>query len=196
MQNSRTAAAGANLFISAKTTTAIPARHQLVRDALIAASLDPSVRSIDYVASARVAAAAVKLDAIVIVRDDGRFGLDVVEARVLRDVDAEGLALIALRDLGLSPLTLTRADIQREPRFTNSKLVWSYRLCPVGITLRMRILGILGDDGPMTLARLLASIRSERDPNPAIMALACADLIELDLVTRPLGPQTIVRCRV
>jgi hypothetical protein len=194
MQNQRAAAAG-TLFISAKTSTAIPARNLLVRDALVEASLDPSVRSIDYLASARVASASVRLDAVIIARDDGRYVLDVVEARPLRDMDAEGLAQIAFLDLGLTPLTMTRADIQREPRFTNARLVWHYRMHPVGISLRMRILGILGDDGPMTLARLLAAIRSDRDPSPAILALACSDLIELDLITRPLSPETIARSR-
>ena len=194
MQNTRAAAAG-NLFISAKTSTAIPAKNILVRDALIEASLDPTVRSIDYVASARVAEASVKLDAIVIIRDDGRYVLDVVESRPLRDMDTEGLAQIALRDLGLTALTITRADIQREPRFTNAKLVWSYRLVPVGIALRMKVLGVLGDDGPMSLARLLSSIRSDRDPTAAIMALACSDLIELDLTSGPLSPATIARSR-
>lgn len=194
MQHSRAAASG-HLFVSAKTSTAIPARSILVRDALIQASLDPAVRSIDYVASARVASAPVKLCATVIVRDDGRHVLDVVEARPLRDIDAEGLIQIALRDLDLQPLTITRADIQREPRFTNAKLVWAYRMHPVGISLRMRILGILAEDGPMSLARLLAAIQSDRDPSPAIMALACSDLVVLDLVTRPLGPDTIARSR-
>jgi hypothetical protein len=194
MQNSRAAASG-HLFISAKTSTAVPARNLLVRDALVEASLDPAVRSIDYIAQARVASASVNLGAIVVIRDDGRYVMDVVEARPLRDIDAEGLAQIALRDLGLAPLTITRADIQREPRFTNSKLVWSHRLHPVGLSLRMKILGVLGEDGPMSLARLLSSIQSDRDPSPAVMALACSDLLELDLATRQLGPQTIARLR-
>jgi hypothetical protein len=195
MQNQRAAGSGQHLFISAKTSTAIPAKSLLVRHALISASLDPTVRSIDYVASARVETAPVKLNTIVIGRDDGRYFLDIVEARPLRDIDTEGLAQIALRDLGLIPLTITREDIEREPRFTNSKLVWEYRMHPVGISLRMRVLGILSEDGPMTLARLLAAIQSDRDPSPAIMALACSDLIELDLITRPLGPATIARSR-
>jgi hypothetical protein len=194
MQNPRAAASG-HLFVSAKTSTAVPARSLLVRDALIEASLCPTVRSIDYIASARVEAASIRINAVVIVRDDGRYALDVVEARPLRDIDAEGLAQIALRDLGLTPLTITRADIQREPRFTNAKLVWSYRLVPVGLSMRMKVLGILGDDGPMSLARLLSAIRTDRDPTAAIMAMACSDLVELDLSTRPLGPDTIARCR-
>jgi hypothetical protein len=194
MQNLHAAASG-QLFISAKTSTAIPAKHQLVRDALVAASLDPAVRSIDYIASARVSEASVKLCAIVIIRDDGRYVLDVLEARPLRDIDAEGLAQIALRDLGLLPLTLSQADIRREPRFTNAKLVWAHRMHPVGFAMRMRVLSVLQEDGPMRLACLLSSIPADRDPSPAILAMACSDLVVLDLVTRPLGPRTIVRAR-
>jgi hypothetical protein len=195
MRVSRAAHAAANLFISAKTSVAIPASCALVRDALVQATLDPSVRSIEFLAQARVDATQVTLGATVIVRDDGRFVLDVVPARPVRDVEHEGLALIAYSRLGLSQITLTAADIKREPRFANSRLVWSYRLAPVGITLRMRVLQILADDGPMSLARLLSAVRSDRDPNPGVMALACSDLIELDLVSRPLGPQTIARAR-
>jgi hypothetical protein len=187
--------AASNLFISAKTTVAIPSTCSLVRDALIQATLDPSVRAIEFLAQARVAATQVDLNAIVIVRDDGRFYLDVVAARPIRDVEIEGMALIALSELDLTPITLTAADIKREPRFANSRLVWSYRLAPVGIGLRMRVLQTLADDGPMSLSRLLGVVRSDRDPSPGVLALACSDLIELDLVSRPLGPDTIARSR-
>jgi hypothetical protein len=196
MRISRAAqAATGTLFVSAKTSVAIPAACSLVRDALIQATLDPQVRSIEFRAQARLAATQIALDAIVIVRDDGRFYLDVVPARPIRDLETEGMALIALAELGLMPITLTAADIRREPRFANSRLVWSYRLHPVGISMRMRVLQTLADDGPMSLSRLLFTVRSDRDPNPAILALACSDLIELDLVSRPLGPDTIARAR-
>jgi hypothetical protein len=59
----------------------------------------------------------------------------------------------------------------------------------------MRVLQILLDDGPMPLGQLLKSIRGDRDPTPAVMALACADLLTLDLVSQPLGPGTIARSR-
>jgi len=196
MRVSRAAqAAAGNLFVSAKTSTAIPAACSLVRDALIQATLDPQVRSIEFRAQARVDAAPVDINAIVIVRDDGRFVLDVVPARSIRDIEHEGMALIAYSRLGLTPITLTAADIKREPRFANSRLVWSYRLAPVGISMRMAVLQILADDGPMALSRLLSTLRADRDPSPSIMALACSDLIELDLISRPLGPQTVARSR-
>jgi len=184
-----------SLFVSAKTRTAIPARHDLVREALVQASLDPVVRAIEFVPAARVREEPVALNAVVIVRDDGRHVLDVVAARPIRDVENEGLALIALDRLGLPLLTITEEDIRSEPRFANSRLVWRYRAYPVGIAQRMRILTVLGDDGPMTLGCLLRRVRGPRDPSLAVMALACADMLELDLITEPLGPTTIVRCR-
>jgi len=189
------AAPRADLFISAKTSTAIPARHPAVRDALVQASLDPQVRSLDFIASATVEATPVALKAIVVVRDDGRFHLDVVEARPVRDVETEGLALIALDHLGLAPLTLHAADIRREPRFANARAVWEHRMHPVGIAMRLKVLTVIEEDGPLTLGCLLKRINAVRDPAPAIMAMACSDLIELDLVSRPLGPSTIVRSR-
>jgi hypothetical protein len=183
----------ADLFISAKTTTAIPARHPLVLDALVQTTLDPQVRALEFIPTAKVGASQVALKAIVVVRDDGRFHLDVVEARPVRDIEMEGLALLALDSLGLIPLTLAAADIKREPRFANARLVWSHRLAPVGLTMRMSVLQVLLDDGPMTLGRLLSSIRSDRDPSPAIMAMACSNLLALDLVSQPLSPMTVVR---
>jgi hypothetical protein len=196
MLSSRLAQDSTQLFISAKTCTAIPTRCAHLRDALIQASLDPVVRSIEFIAAARVGATSIDLNAIVLERDDGRYLLDVVPARPLRDVEHDGLALIALAELGLPSIVLTTADIQREPRFANSRLAWSYRLHSVGISMRMHILQVLSDDGPMMLGNLLDAVRSDRDPIPAIMALACANLIELDLVSQPLGPATIARSRV
>jgi hypothetical protein len=185
-----------DLFLSAKTTTAIPARCALVRDALVQQTLDPAVRTIEYIASARVHQAQVELGAIVIVRDDGRFLLDVVGARRIRDVEDEGLALIAQAELGLTTLLLTTEEIRREPRFANARLVWAHRLHPVGISIRMKVLTLLADQGPMAFGRLLLEIRADRDPTSAVLAMACSGLILLDIVSRPLGPATIARCRM
>jgi hypothetical protein len=189
------AAPRADLFISAKTSTALPARHPIFRQALVQASLDPQVRSLDFLHSATVEATQVALKAIVVIRDDGRFYLDIVEARPVRDVETEGLVLIALDRLGLAPLTLTAADIRREPRFANARAVWEHRGHPVGISMRMKVLTVLQEDGPLALGCLLNRINAARDPAPAVMAMACSDLIEIDLVTRPLGPLSIVRSR-
>jgi hypothetical protein len=195
MFNRKLAQGRPDVFVLAKTATAIPARHPALRDALIQASLDPQVRSIAYVSSAHVASAQVELDAIVVQRDDGRYFLDVVPARKIRDLEQEGLSQIALAEFGLKALILTAEEIRREPRYANSRLVWSYNGIPVPLGLRMRILQVLVDDGPMPLGELLKSVPSDRDPTPAVIALACADLLTLDLVSQPLGPRTITRSR-
>jgi hypothetical protein len=190
------AAQGASdLFVSAKTAAAIPARHPALRDALIQASLDPQVCCIAYVASASIASKEVELDAVVVQRDEGRVLRDIVAAWRICDVEEQGFVQIALTELGLKQIVLTVEEIEREPRCGNARLVWSYRKSPVSVGLRMRILQTRLDDGPMPLGDLLKSIRSERDPAPAVMALACADLLNLDLVSQPLGPATVVRYR-
>lgn len=195
MLNRKAARGPSDLFVSAKTAAPIPARHPALRDALILASLDPRVRSIANVASAIVASEQVELDAVIVQCEDGRFLLDVVPARRIRRLEEKALAQIMAANLGLKPLVLTAEEIRREPRHANARLVWSYREMPVSVGLRMRILQTLLDDGPMPLGELLKSIRSERDPAPAVMALACADLLNLDLVSQPLRPATIVRYR-
>ncbi|OKO86818.1 hypothetical protein [Bradyrhizobium sp. AS23.2] len=175
------------LFVSAKTTTAIPVRHPALREALIQLSLDPQVRSIEYVAS---------IDAIVIQHDDDRDVLDVVPARAVRDIDEEGLVLIALGELELKPLVLTAEEIRREPRRTNANLIWSHKDVTVAIALRMRILQVLLDEGPMPLGQLIKALAGESDPAAAVMALACANLVHLDLSDQPLSPTTLVRYSV
>jgi hypothetical protein len=98
MFNRKIASGRSELFVSAKTAAAIPARHPALRDALIQASLDRLVQSIAYVPSASVVTERVKLDAIVLQRDDGRFLLDVVPARRIRSSEEQQRAQIVLAD--------------------------------------------------------------------------------------------------
>jgi hypothetical protein len=185
-----------DLFSSAKTPTPIPARHAALREALAQASLDPAVRSIVYVASANAGSAqVVEVDAVILKRDDGAFHLDVVPARRIRDLDDEGMVQIALRELGLQQLVVTADDLRVEPRKSNARLVWSYKDRAVPVPLRIGIIKVLADDGPMQLGALLETIRSGEDPSAAVMTLACSDLLEIDLTSGPLGPSTIVRVR-
>lgn len=182
-------------FVSAKALAPIPVRHPALRAGLIQASLAPEVRSIVHVATAHVASVPVDLDAVVLNREDGRFLLDVVPARKVRDIDDEGLVQIATRDLGLKPCIVTAEDLKAEPRCSNVDLVWSHNRRFVPLGLRIRILQALRDDGPMELVRLLEGIRSDRDPTPSVMSLFCDDLLEIDLTSAPLGPLSIVRSR-
>jgi hypothetical protein len=163
---------------------------------LIQATLDRQVRSITSIDVRQIAPAAPKLEAVILQRDDGRYLLDVIPARGIRATIDWPLATAPLAQHGLTLLVLTADDIRREPRYANSRLVWSYRDSPVPLGLRMQALQTLFDEGPMTLGELLKGIRSRTDPLPAIMALACANLIYFDLAGGPLSPATKVGCCV
>lgn len=185
-----------DLFSSAKTAAPIPARHPALREALAIASLDPEVRAISHVATTNAGPAqVVDVDAVVLTRIDGPYYLDVVPARRVRELDEEGLVLIALREMGLQQLVVSAEDLRTEPRRSNVRLVWSYRNQPIPVPLRLRILKALADEGPMELGRLLEMVSSDRDPSPAVMSLACSNLLELDLTSEPLGPSTMTRSR-
>jgi hypothetical protein len=182
-------------FVSAKTTAPIPIRHPAIRDALVQLSLDPSIRSIGYLESAIVASEQIDLDAIVLHGESGRVLLDIVPARPIRDLEEEGLALIALGELDLPTLVITSEDLRREPRYTNCRSVWRYNKHHVPLEIRIRILQVLLEQQSIELAQLLQNIRADSVGSRAIMSLACSDLLELDLSSQPLGPRTIVRCR-
>jgi len=183
-----------DLFLSAKCVVPIPAPHPARRAALIRASLDPSVRRISYLASAVVAGSSVEMDVVMIGRDDGIFALDVVPARA-PVTGPQGLVHRALRDLGHASLVVTAEDLEAEPARSNRDLVWSHHRRFVPFGLRIRILQVLRADGPMELVGLLENLFTDRDPTPSVLALACDDLLELDLETGPLGPSTTVRQR-
>jgi hypothetical protein len=195
MLNKKTVQGPPTPFVSVKAVTPIPVRHSAVRDALIQSSLDPRVRSIGYVASAVVASQQVDLDAIVVQRDDGRFFLDVVPARRVRDLEQEGLALIAVAELGLKPWIINAKELWREPRCTNARFVWLYNGYSVPRQLRERILRALSGKKQMQLGELERSVRSVHDPSHAVMSLVCADVLELDMTTQAIQLTTIVRAR-
>lgn len=184
------------VFVAAKTAVAIPVAHELVSDALIQAALAPEIRAIEFIPTVDVRGKIVPLDAIVLRSDDGCQVLDIVETRPLRSIDDEGLALLAAEQLGLPALTLTAADVRHELRAGNCRLVWICRDFRVPAGDRVRILQALSDEGEMTLLDAAAQCRSCEDPVTAVLALVCADLIEADFETSPLGPDTRVWRRI
>jgi hypothetical protein len=186
-----------DIFTSAKTLCAIPARHAALRDALVLSSLDPEVRSIGFAPSAHVASQQVEISAVFVTKDgdDHLYFLDVIPARSVRTSAERKLARAALDSLGLKPLVVTAEDLRRQPRYANCLEVWSCNGLRVPVGLRVRAMQVLLDDGPMSLARLLSSLTSDRDPTRYVLAMACADLIEIDLLTEKLGPSTMLRSR-
>jgi hypothetical protein len=183
------------LFISAKTLSPIRFTAPAVHTALVQVTLDPAVRSLDFVPTVEVSDTAVAVDLAVISCSDGRYRLDVSDGHKMRDIDGEGLFLLALEQLGLPPLTLTREDLDREPYSSNCSLVWANRRVRVHASDRIRSLQLLTEEGSATLSQVAAEMRLSSDPVAAVLALACQDLVEIDLKSSPLGPESVLRRR-
>ena len=83
--------------------------------------------------------------------------------------------------------------LRREPRYSNNQFVWQYNRRRVPIGLCKRILQVL-DRQPMQLGHLLKRIGGD-GTSPAILSLACADVLEIDLASHPIDRTTIVRLR-
>lgn len=184
-----------NIVNAAKCLTAIPARTTLHRDALIQSILDPHVRSTEFLKEVRFGTAVVTVNSIVLRRDDGAYMLDIVGHTAHRDVDQEETLDSGLKSLGLSLLRVDAADIRREPKLSSAREIWSHRNFDVPLLDRMRILSALSEYGPRPIASLEDIIQSRFELSASVCRLACEDLVEIDIATRALGPNSIVRAR-
>ena len=163
--------------------------------ALVQASLDPAVVEIDFIASAKVRGIEVPVRSIVLARADGRWLLDLVDAEPAQDIDQAGLRLLGIESLGIQTLTQTHADLNREPKASNCDLVWACRRRQVGPDDRIRILHRLEESSVSPLIEVASAARIG-DGVASVFALACENLLELDLVSAPVGPSTAVaRCK-
>jgi hypothetical protein len=136
-------------FVSAKTTKPILVSCDLYEDALIEASLDPAVCTIEpYSLRARNLA--------ILVQQDGRFLLSVTTTGMHLDDSSP------IRDgepQTIPARVVTKEQLRSEPRFSNHQLVWSHRHRRVSTGLRFQIIETLRHGGPMTLGTLLSVLQ-------------------------------------
>jgi hypothetical protein len=193
---SRSSAAASRLVTSAKCETAIAARDVLLRDAIVQASLDPAVQAIEF-GPLEVPDPSLAVGATVIERDGQRILLDhrVCERAPPRTVDEEGSLLLALEDLGLRLAPLDVREIRKEPRFTNCREVWRYHNHDVPLRDRLQIMQALAEEGPQSIMELANRVSPTVDIVPSVCSLACANILELELAEKPLGPRTMIRER-
>jgi hypothetical protein len=181
-------------FTSCKCETAVPVDARLLRYALEEAALDPAVRAIHYRTGPTIECPPASLRGVVLDRTDGRYLLRVYETRPQRSNEEMIRFIYALECHGLQLLERDTSDVLREPLFTNVRAVWSYAGYHVSIRDRLRISLALAD-GPQTLLELEERARASCDIVAAVCALACLDLVSIDLGEDLLGPRTIVCCR-
>jgi hypothetical protein len=182
-------------FAAAKATARIPLCCRLTHQALVQAALDPDVVRIDFVESVAVREIDVPLGGIILVRGDGAWLLDLPDAQPTLDIDDAGSRELAIEQLAIPRLTIATAELQQEPCASNCSLVWSCRTRWVSPGDQVRILHYLEENGASPLITVAPNVISATDPIASVLALACRDLIELDLISAPLNPSTIVRHR-
>jgi hypothetical protein len=179
----------------AKCAVAIPVPGPVLRDAVLQAHLDPAVRQIDYLPHARLSGQQVALNAILLIRDDARYILSIAEVGRARDLDDGEVRLITFEEQGLRLLELTPEEIRQEPRLSNVREVWKHSRTHVHLKDRLQIMAVLADEGSLSLGELERRVSHTMDFATSVCALACADIVELELTQRPLGPRTVVRER-
>jgi hypothetical protein len=179
-------------FVAAKTSgRRIPVDSAMALQALVQTSLDPAVVEIDFIESAKVSGIEVPVRSIVLVRSDGPWLLDLVDAEPPQDIDQAGVRLLAIESLGIPMLTQTHADLDKEPRASNCDLVWACRRRQVAPDDRIRILNRLEESPVSSLIEVASAVRTG-DGVASVFALACENLVELDLASAPVGPSTAV----
>jgi hypothetical protein len=60
-------------------------------------------------------------------RDEGSVAYDIVDERPHRDIDSEGLLLIALERHGVTRVEIDAPSIQAQPLASNCERIWKHR---------------------------------------------------------------------
>jgi hypothetical protein len=179
-------------FTSPKCKAAVPVRDPLLRCALQQASLDSAVRAIRYEAGLQIDCPRISLAGVVLNRVDGLFLLRVYRTRPNRTEDERARLDFALKCNGMKLLERDAIGITREPLFSNARQVWAHERDDVSLMDRLRISAALAEYGPQSIRELEARARPTRGIVAAACALACQNLLGLNIDNTPLGPLTIV----
>ena len=166
-------------FGSAKTTTPIACRNQIVFNALLQASLDPQISAI---------LAPGEFDP----GCDFRVIPTGAEKRVrVRVVSGDECSA----DGDTDDIILDECSVMMEPRRTDAILVWSCRKRWVSPGDQIRVQHALSESGPMSLVEVARFATGSSDGVAAVLALICRNFLEIDLNEAGLSPETIVRRR-
>lgn len=153
--------------------------------------LDPHVTALQFRTSLSFCERQVPLQMFVADLDDGgRVAFDLINERPYRDIDAEGLLLLALESHGIHIIEIDYASIDAEPRASSTRRLWSHREHQVPGDLRAAIDHALASRRRLTI-RSLANIIGSRDPMPIVGALVSQGVLAIDL-SRPLGSHSVV----
>lgn len=174
-------------FASPKTTNLISVPSEILRQALVRQTLDPTVEVIEYVPHVMLRGRETQLAAIVLVKESGNYAIDIPNHYPVALSDGD------LGELRLSRLLLTRAEILRDPIAANARRVWSMRNHRVPVYARMQIMNVLEKKNAVPVGEILNSLSRGYDGLASLLSLACANIVVLDISSRMLSDDTIVQ---
>jgi hypothetical protein len=118
---------------SRRATAKIPKRSPNFNRLVIQLWLDPATTWLEYVESLSLPEGNMNVTVEMLVADraKGRVAFDLVDERPVRDIDTEGLLLLALEHHQILLAEMDGASINAEPRASNSLRIWRHRDCRV-----------------------------------------------------------------
>ena len=156
--------------------------------------LDPQVVDLEFRPSLTFRGRDVAIDMLIASLNNGsQVGLDLIDERPYRDIDAEGLVLLALQSHNIRLIEVDHDFISREPRASNTRRLWNFREHQVPSRLQQFIDRALAARGRLTIEKL-AALTGVRDPMPIICALVSQGALRID-PSRSLNSDSVVRRR-
>ena len=145
-------------------------------------TIDPAVRSFKFVASLPLFDKKVAVGMLVAERDEGLVAYDIVDERPHRDIDTEGLLLIALERHGITLVEVDAHTIGAQPMAGQCDYIWKHRDLDVGPDVHALIERTL--EGRCLSVRELG--RATKLPNAlaTACALICRRVLYTDLSSR------------
>ncbi|TCU60480.1 hypothetical protein EDE08_12113 [Bradyrhizobium sp. R2.2-H] len=161
-------------------------------DLAIQLLLDPAVFRLRYIRSISYQRRQVPVEMLVAELGSGRVAFDIVDERPSRDIDEEGLLLLALAHHKIRLIEIDCAGIDEEPRAENCRRIWSHRNYEVPPSHKTGVVRALAKAPHRHLSiRSLSNSIRVRDPMNLVCALISQGVLAIDL-TAPLTLDSIV----
>ncbi|MHC2676988.1 hypothetical protein ACVI1J_009151 [Bradyrhizobium diazoefficiens] len=146
-------------------------------------TLDSTVSSLSFVPTLPLAGEQIEVGMLVAEYDDGFVAYDVVDERVDRDIDTEGMLLIALDKHDITLRAVDTFSICAQPLAQNCERIWEHRGLEIDRHLGARIERALERD--RLSVRELSHAVGERNITPIVSNLICKRVLCADLATFP-----------
>jgi hypothetical protein len=176
-----------------KARCAIPKHSSTFNKLVIQLAIDPTVKSIVYVNSLPLLGERVDIRMLVVERDDGQCAYDLVDERLARDLDLEGLLLLALEENFIKLVEIDRTQVDQQPQLGNCLRIWQNRNYSVADSTHSAIEQALSAHGPLPIKKL-GQIAGIASPFRVVCALIWQGVLAVD-ISQPFDRDALVARR-